>query len=111
MAGWIDGDVETPPPELELYLTIRHWGDEGGGGWGDWPAGRLSRLRLVRNVYNAWTSYANAEDRTAWTKKKQNAGANRIVGIVKALRFEDAASVTAVGRWEGWTQLRMTSDE
>lgn len=100
VADWIDGNVDEPPPELQLYLQIRDWGDPWGGGWMRWPARLFVRLRLVRNVYNAWQGYAKAENRVEWLKKHES-GAG-IVGMVKELRFEEEEEKGRVETWEAW---------
>lgn len=66
VADHLDGEGPQPP-DLQMYLLIKQFGDPYGGGWMNWPAGTMERMRLVRNVYEAYRGWLNASNKAAWT--------------------------------------------
>jgi hypothetical protein len=102
IADYLDGERESRPEEIDLYLNTRDWGDPYGGGWMRWPAQLMVRLRWTRNVYNAWRDYTRSDNRVKWLN--EHPGGAEIVSLVKSYRYEEESEMSRLERWESWNQ-------
>lgn len=67
---YIEGDIDTPPPELRFVMRVDRWGNPTGGGWHDWPAGMVRKASYVDSIYRAYSGYKSSGSHTTeWASR------------------------------------------
>ena len=70
MVDFIEGENDTPPPELRFVFRVNRWGNPTGGGWHDWPAGMVRKASYVDSIYRAYSGYKSVAGRTTeWANR------------------------------------------
>lgn len=87
VVDYIEGDNDTPPPELRFILRVNRWGNPTGGGWYDWPAGMLRKASYADSVYRCYSAYKSAAGNTT-TWATRNPAAFELVGELLAQRMK-----------------------